>query len=76
MKSRREALCLDFAKKCKKHPKLKDMFPKNVKEKNMNTRNMEIYRVQHANTKRCQQYPIIYMQKLLNEDEKIRKRGI
>ena len=76
LKSRREALCLDFAKKCTKHPKLRDMFPKNLKEHNMNTRNMEIYRVQHANTKRCQQSPIIYMQKLLNEDEKIRKRGI
>ena len=68
LNSRREGLCLDFAKKCTKHSKLKEMFPKNEKEHKMNKRNVEIYKVQHANTKRCQQSPIIYMQKLLNAD--------
>ena len=37
LKSRREALCLDFARKCTKHEKLKHMFPKNVKEHQMKT---------------------------------------
>ena len=73
LKSRREALCLDFARKCTKHEKLKHMFPKNVKEHQMKTRNNEVYKVYHANTKRFQKSPIIFMQNLLNEDEKNRK---
>ena len=73
LKSRREALCLDFAKKCTKHEKLKHLFPKNSKEHQMNTRNSEVYKVYHANTKRFQQSPIIFMQNLLNEDEKNRR---
>ena len=45
------------------------MFPKNIKSHNMNTRNEEEYVVQFANTGRLQKSPLIYMQKLLNEDE-------
>ena len=73
LKTRREALCLDFAKKCTKHEKLKHMFPNNSKEHQMKTRNNEVYKVYHANTKRFQKSPIIFMQNLLNEDEKNRK---
>ena len=51
------------------------MFPKNVKEHQMNTRNNEVYKVYHANTKRFQKSPIIFMQNLLNEDEKNRKNN-
>ena len=67
--SRREQLCLDFAKKCAKSDKLRHMFPKNIKSHDMNTRNEEMYNVQHANTERLKNSPIIYMQKLLNENE-------
>ena len=70
LKSRREYLCLEFAKKCVKSPKLQHMFPKAHKEHKMNTRNEDVYQVQHANTGRLQDSAIIYMQKLLNEDQK------
>ena len=36
----------------------------------MNTTNEDVYQVQHANTGRLQDSAIIYMQKLLNEDQK------
>ena len=68
LKSRREMLCLNFAKKCVKNDKLKHMFPENPEDQNMKTRKYEKYKVQFANTGRCQKSPIIYMQKLLNED--------
>ena len=45
------------------------MFPKNIKSHNMNTRNEEEYVVQFANTGRLQKSPLIYMPKVLNEDE-------
>ena len=61
-------MCLEFAKKCVKHEKLKHMFPENKKEHSMNTRNNDMYQVQHANTGRLQDSAIIYMQKLLNDD--------
>ena len=67
--SRRENLCLSFAKKCVKSDKMRHMFPKNIRSHNMNTRNEEEYVVQFANTGRLQKSPLIYMQKLLNEDE-------
>ena len=66
--TRREQLCLDFAKKCIKHKKLSHMFPKSEKEHKMNTRKEEFYKVQHANTGRFQKSAIIYMQNLLNDD--------
>ena len=69
LKQRRENLCLEFARKCTKHKKLQPMFPKNLKEHSMDTRNNEVFRVQHANTSRLQNSAIIYMQKLLNDDE-------
>ena len=67
LESRREVLCLNFALKCVKSEKLKNMFPKNIKRHEMNTRNEETYIVHHANTDRMLNSPIIYMQKLLNE---------
>ena len=67
---RREDLCLNFAQKCSRNPKLKNMFPKNDKMHTMETRNTEKYKVQHANTERLRKSSIIYMQNLLNEHEK------
>ena len=68
--SRRNNLCLDFAKKCAKSEKMCHMFPKNTKNHNMDTQNNEVYMVQHANTGRLQNSSIIYMQKLLNSEER------
>ena len=68
--SRREQLCLSFAIKCVKNPKLNHMFPTNEKPHEMKTRNVDKFKIQFANTGRLQNSPIIYMQKLLNENEK------
>ena len=68
---RGEQLSLNFALKCVKNEKMKAMFPVNEKFHSMNTRNEEKYKVQFANTGRLQKSSIIYMQKLLNENEKI-----
>ena len=70
---RREHLCLKFAQKCLKNPKMAKLFPPNKKEHNMKTRESEHFDVFHANTKRLQQSPIIYMQKLLNNEVRRKK---
>ena len=44
------------------------MFPINNEAQDMNTRKEDFYKVQHANTGRLKKSPIIYMQKLLNDD--------
>ena len=69
LNSRRQELCLNFAMKCTKNEKMKHMFPLNPKSHQMNTRNEGKYQVQHANTGRLKNSSIIYMQKLLNENE-------
>ena len=69
LNERREHLCEQFAKKCVKKQKLKHMFPKSENKHEMETRNKEVYLVEHANTERFQKSAIIYMQKLLNKYE-------
>ena len=69
LNERREHLCENFAKKCVKNKKLQHMFPKSENEHQMDTRNKEIYLVQHANTDRFKKSAIIHMQKLLNKCE-------
>ena len=70
LENRRKDLCLNFALKCLKNKKAKNMFPKNERKHQMETRNPETFKVNHANTERLKNSPIIYMQKLLNEHEK------
>ena len=67
LSERRTSLCLSFAQKCCKNQKTSDMFPKNDKKHNMETRKPEIFKVQHANTERLRKSSIIYMQHLLND---------
>ena len=67
--SRRETLCLNFALKCAKNPKLQHMFPLNEKSHPMETRKEDKYKVEFAHTDRMKNSPIIYMQKLLNHNE-------
>ena len=45
------------------------MFPQNTNTHEMTTRKKEKFKVQFANTGRLQKSPLIYMQKLLNEEE-------
>ena len=70
LKDRREQLCLNFAKKCIKNQKTKDMFPENSKVHQMLTRKPDKFRVTHANTTRFKNSAIIHMQNLLNRNER------
>ena len=62
---RREVLCLQFAKMHNKS-KMKHFSQANYEIHPMQTGFEELYEVQHANTGRLQNSPIIYMQRLLN----------
>ena len=73
LEDRREMLCLKFAQKCVKNERLMHMFPLNEKEHEMKTRKKEKFKVQFAHTSRLKKSPLIYMQKLLNEDESRKK---
>jgi hypothetical protein len=66
LKDRRENLCLQFAKKCLGHEEMRSMFQTNNKIHQMETRFAENYEVNHANTERLKNSPVIYMQRLLN----------
>jgi hypothetical protein len=65
---RREDLAVVFAQKCLANPKMKHLFPPNDKIHTMGLRQHAPFHVFKANTKRMQQSPIIYMQKLLNTE--------
>ena len=69
LKDRRKQLCLNFAIKCQRNPKTSDMFPENQKIHKMITRKQEKFQVDHANTERFRNSPIIYMQNILNEND-------
>ena len=69
LKDRGETLCLNFAIKCTKNPKTKHMFPISKKTHQMEMRNSEKYKVQHANTEKLKKSAVIYMQNILNEYE-------
>ena len=68
LKERREYLCLKFAKKNLKNKKINYLFPPNNKTHIMDTRNQENFNIDYANTTRLQNSPIIFMQKLLNDN--------
>ena len=74
LENRREFLCLKFAKKSLKNKKMKSVFIPNIKSHEMNTRNQLNFNINNANTTRLQNSPIIYMQRLLNEDTLARKK--
>ena len=65
LKNRRKFLCLEFAKKCLKNEKMKNLFKKSPKI--YPTRFQQKFKIKHAHKKRLQKSPIIYMQKILNE---------
>ena len=64
---RREKLCLNFAKKCLKHDKTKDMFPLNPSEDH-DIRRKEKYHVQFAHTSRLKDSAIPQLQRILNRE--------
>ena len=63
---RREKMCLKFAKDCLKIDKLKQMFPSNSKDHDMENRNTKKFKVNHAKTERYLKSSIPYLQRLLN----------
>ena len=69
LEKRREKLCLKFAKACLRNEKLSDMFPKNKKSHIMSMRQDEKFLIRKARTERLQKSAIIYMQRLLNNEE-------
>lgn len=74
LNARRKDICLNFAKKCQKNLKVKNMFSKKIESHKMKKRGQELYKVKMIKTKRYQQSAIPYMVRLLNIDyEKKRK---
>ena len=69
LNDRREKLCLSCAIKAAKNDKSKHIFPLNLKTHNMETRETEKFKVQHALTDRLKNSALIYMQNLLNKHE-------
>ena len=67
LETRRESLCLNFARKCLQNDVTKNFFPANECGTNCKTRSPESFDVQHAHTDRLRKSPIIYMQHLLNK---------
>ena len=68
LKSRRNKLCLTFAKNCVRNNLTSDMFPRN--SNNVNTRQHETFYVPHAKTDRFAKSAIPYMARLLNANVK------
>ena len=64
---RRKMLSLRFARKCVRHPEMKEMFPLNKKKIGPETRETQKFYVQPANTDRLRNSAIPYMQGLLNQ---------
>ena len=65
LKDRRTKLSLNFAKKCLKNERNKDLFPINIK--NINTRPHEKFYVTPARSERLAKSAIPYLQRLLNQ---------
>ena len=68
LEERREHLCKTFAIRSANHPKFKHLFPLNPKSHQMDTRNIEKFKVFTAHTERLKKSAIIHMQNKLNED--------
>ena len=71
-----ERLGLNFAKKCLKNKKFSDMFPNNLNLSNISVRNKERYHVNRANTERYKHSAIPYLQRKLNESNKIERKRL
>ena len=74
LNTRRESLCLKFAKNCLKVDKLKKMFPKSSTMHNMSKRSFEFYKVNRTLTERYLNSAVPQMQRMLNsyQEKKIK----
>ena len=64
---RRQARCLEFARKCLKHPRNSKMFPRNQVLSSHYTRDREVFHVNFARTEDYRKSAIPYSQRLLND---------
>ena len=67
--ARRNQLTLQFAKKCIQNRKMAHLFPLKGKKHDYLLRNNQKYKIQFANTERFRKSPILFMQRLLNEED-------
>ena len=74
LEERRQMLAIRFAKNCLKNENYSKLFPLNNPKHGMKVRDPLKYQIKKANTERYKGSSIIYMQRLLNEDHKKRKR--
>ena len=68
LEERRIKQSLNFAKKCLRNEKVRNMFSVN-KNKSMKTRNSEKYKVNFAKSERYKKSPVINFQRLLNQHD-------
>ena len=71
---RRTTLAMRFAKNCLKNGNYSKLFPLNNPKHGMKVRDPLKYQIKRANTERYKGSSIIYMQKLLNDDYRRRKK--
>ena len=71
---RRRAISLKFARNCLNNENFSKLFPLNNQIHGMKVRNHLKYKINKANTERYKNSSIPYMQRLLNDDSKKRKR--
>ena len=69
---RREKLIRTFGRKCLQLDQTKELFPFNKNIPNIKTRNHEKFQILHANTERLKNSTVPYIQRILNQNEKIR----
>ena len=73
---RREFLCKNFAEKCLKNDKVKDIFKPRIKNHIMKTREEEIFDVKFAHTERLKKSTIPYIQRMLNQDKTQKRKSV
>ena len=69
---RRESRCMQFAKRCLKHPKFKNLFPHSEPDA-YKLRQVEKYKVNFARTSHYRDSAIPYLQRKLNVEEMEKK---
>ena len=73
---RRETIALRFAKNCLKNENFSKLFPLNNQKHGMTVRNPLKYQIKKANTERLKVSTIPYMQRMLNDNDKKRKKDM
>ena len=64
---RRQSRCLDFARKCVKHPRNRRLFPLNQTSSSHPIRDKEVFHVNFARTEDYKKSAIPFCQRLLND---------